>query len=1348
MHQPPENNMKHRFLLALLFIGISCRVLPAIKGEMFHCQPISARRGLSSDRVFSLCKDNLGRLWAATKSGVDCYDGTRLHNYRLFNSEVVEDEMGHKIRLCKDISRGITAYTNTGKVFVFDIFANRFKLQLDLGIALRRPVYLYALTLHGRQAFACTSEGVYEIDAMWHDVRLIYRGKASDIVVKYAYIYVATDSGICRISRTKYPEIRYIFKGTSIQALFVDNLTGLLWAGTRHGGVLLYNLRQDRMVASPQHAPISDKTYRCIIPYDNATLLLGIDGEGVFAASRNGSAMWKLLSTNGPVSARLKSNDVYDLVTDGNGNIWVGTYTEGIMICNLLKSNYRIDQHESGNAQTIINNHVNAVLVDRRQNLWYATDDGLSICSPGGVWRHLYRGKVFLTLCQGTGDNVWTGSYGEGLWQLDASGRIVKKLTTTNSPLTTNHIYSIYIDRQNNLWTGGLKGTLMCITPQGSCRSFAIDYIHHITGIGNNRLAIATANGFYTVNSDGTGLRKHFDYPKRYGIKSNSYINFIATQDKDHLWLATDGGGLVLFNQATGRAKVYTTASGLPSNYVYSVATDRKGRVWTSTDHGLAYMQQSRHGGTVFSSLSTLNEQVANYKPTAFYKAAGGRFFFGSDNGVVSFNPLAFGNYHYTAPLHISGFSVSHPSGKDYRLRDISINKMLLTNRDIRLKHDENTFTISFSSISFQYQNDIVYTYLMEDFDHAWAVPSRANSARYTNLPPGNYTFHVRSISRNTGKLIGEASLSIHISRPWWNSIWAWAAYLLLASLAFYSAWRNYTARLERRNFRNKLQFFVNTAHDIRTPVTLIINPLRDLNRSNTLPQPDKRLLELALSSAQKLHQFTTDLLNFQKMDMQTYSDGTDTDSPCNLNIVLKELTTACACLLNEKALHLRLVLPREQCLVWINRKQTDHVLYNIVSNAVKYNRYGGKIIIKLIKGRHNTVIAVRDTGIGIPPESQKKLFTLFYRAANAVDSNHSGNGIGLAFARNIMRNNGGDITFQSRQGKGTTFYVTFANKRQHCWWLPLRPHRKRLVATENSSAGTTPAPEPPADCCNTLPSQASALPQTEAKRLMIVEDNDDLRYYLRHIFEACYHVVDVADGRQALSYLEHQMVDFIISDVMMPGIQGDMLCRKIKQSVATSHIPVILLTAKAGRESMIKGFDCGADDYISKPFDTEILLAKVHNMMSSREQLRNNIMAKYQLKGHNDNAVAEAGHTGSTAILNDIDRQFLNHCMTFISDNMEKTDFNVNMLCREMAMSRTILYEKLKALTGQSPGELITIVCMKAAARLLLEGHQVQEVAIKTGFTDAAYFSTAFKKHYGVSPSRYKKSSDTPPVR
>ena len=1333
--------MRVLLLFVLVFCNITCKALPTIKGEMFHCHQISTQRGLSSDRVFSLCRDKRGRLWAATKSGVDCYDGTHLYNYQLFNSEVVEDEMGHKTRLCKDIKHGITAYTNTGKVFVFDEFANRFKLKIDLGLVLNRPIYLFALILNGADAYACTSEGVYRINDHWRNVQLIHRTQAQDIAIDATHIYMATDNGVCRISKKGRSATKWFFEGISTQTVFPDAQTGLLWAGTKHKGMLLYNLKQGHTVSSPSLTSLPDKTYRSITPYNKTTLLLGIDGEGVYAAARNGSAAWRLLYTNGPVNARLKSNDVYDVMTDGSGNIWVGKYTEGVTICNLLRAHYRIDQHESGNPQSIINNHVNATLVDHNGNLWCATDDGLSICSPSGVWRHLYKGKVFLTLCQSPNGDVWTGSYGFGVWHLDSTGRLLQQLTTTNSQLTTNHVYSIYNDAHNNLWIGGLKGTLVCMTPQRQFRTFPIDYVHHITAIDRNILAIATANGFYIIDIANAKLRKLFDYPQRYGIRSNSYINFICPQDKNHLWLATDGGGLVLFNIATGKAHVYTTTNGLPSNYVYSVAIDAKRRVWTSTDHGLAYMQQPQQLHAAFSSLSTLNEQVFNYKPAAFYKSADGRFIYGSDNGVVSFNPLAFGNYHYQAPLHISGFSVSHSSGETDNLRDITVNEMLLKNNDIRLKYDENTFTISFSSISFQYQNDILYTYRMEDFDHAWSVPSRTTSARYTNLPPGSYTFHVRSISQNTGKQIAEARLTIRVARPWWNTLWAWAIYLLLASLAVYSIWRNYIGKLERKNFKNKLQFFVNTAHDIRTPVTLIINPLKDLDRNNSLVTADRHLLSLALNSAQNLYQFTTDLLNFQKMDIQTLNGKEMAVEPCNLKAYLTQVVTNCTSLLDEKALRLRLVLPQQEVTVLMNPKKIDHVLYNVITNAVKYNRYGGKIIIKLLQNKHNIVIAVRDTGIGIPQQSQKSLFTLFYRATNVVDSNQSGNGIGLAFARKIMQAHNGDITFNSTEGKGTTFLITFPRKQQQ---KPLQ----RLLSRRRKPTVQPDNPTEPATAPFTLTRpdaiqqpQATHQAPAEAKRLMIIEDNNDLRFYLRHIFEADYQVIDIADGEHALDYLKQNMVDFIISDVMMPGIQGDALCQKIKTSIETSHIPVILLTAKAGRDSMMKGFDCGADDYIPKPFDTEVLQAKVRNMISSQIKLRKNIIQQYQLKNNENESTNRLTDTKDNIALNEIDQKFLDHCISYITENMDNPDFNVNMLCRELAMSRTILYEKLKALTDKSPGEFITIIRMRKAADLLLKGEQVQEVAIKIGLSDANYFSTAFKKHYGVTPSQFKKS-------
>ena len=1332
-----------RLLIAVFLLWTSlCGVCSAIQSDMFRCYQISTDRGLSSDRVFSLCRDGWGRMWIATKSGVDCYDGTRLRNYRLFGSGVVEDDMGRKIRLCKATDRGVIAYTNAGKIFVFDPYADRFCLRIDLRRILKRSVYLSGLAIDGSRIYACMSEGVYKIGGDWKDVRPVLRVKVSDVAVDSAYIYMATDKGVYRLSKIGRQGGKWIFSGVSVQTLFPDRQTGLLWAGTKHQGVLIYDCRHEQNVSVSRLAPLPDKTFRSISVYDKTILLLGVDGEGVYAARRDGSAAWKLFCTNGTAETRLKSNDIYDVMSDGSGNIWIGKYTEGVTICNLLRSRYRIERHESGNQQSIVNDHVNAMLEDRHGNLWYATDDGLSIRSSAGRWKHLYQGKVFLTLCRGAQDDVWAGSYGFGAWRLDSSGRLLQRFTTSNSPLTTNQIYYIYKDRCANLWMGGIKGSLIRLSPESVFSSYPVDLIRHITAIDANTLAFATANGFYTIGMQGDELRKHFDYPKRYGVRTNSYINFICPMDKTRLWLATDGGGLVLYNILMKQAKVYTTRDGLPSNYVYSVAIDKKNRVWVSTDHGLAYMKYGTDTNAKFASLSTLNEQVSNYNSAAFSRLGDGRFVYGSNNGAIAFDPMAFGNYHYRAPLRVYAFRVTHPSGKNDSQRDTEVNKMLLQDRHIRLAHDENIFTISFSSISFQYQNDILYTYRMENFDRNWSAPSGTTEARYTNLPPGDYVFHVRSTSRNTGKKIGEARLAIHISQPWWNTLWAWLAYLLLASLALYSIWRNYTGKLERADFKKKMQFFVNTAHDIRTPVTLIINPLRDLDSRNGLSCEDRRLLSLALNSARNLYHFTTELLDFQKMGVHAQSGKKMKVENYDLKAYMAEVVGNCSSLFEEKEILSRLIVPKEEVMVWMNREKIDHVLYNVISNAVKYNRHGGKVIMKLWQNKRNVIIAVRDTGIGIPRQSQKKLFTLFYRAANVVDSNQSGNGLGLAFAREIMRMHKGDITFNSVEGKGTTFFIVFPKRNFHRKWSQLLPKLNTDAVAELRPEDTYNATEPLPQIYNKVELEHESVTPSASplKRLMIIEDNDELRFYLHQVFEADYQVVDMPDGDRALDYLQQNMVDFIISDVMMPGIQGDVLCRRIKSAVETSHIPVILLTGKVGREDAIKGLDSGADDYIPKPFDSEMLKAKVRNMITSQNRLRENIVRQYNLRHDADDNIREATDEESRLLFNAVDQQFLDHCILYVRENMNKPDFNINALCREIAMSRTVLYEKLKALTGQSPGEFIMIIRMRRAAELLQNGEQVQDVAVKVGMADASYFSTVFKKHYGISPSKYKK--------
>lgn len=1336
--------MKRNLPLILFLVCLICRVsvdartgtdgLRMPDSGMFDYHQLTTHDGLSNLRVFSLCRDVRGRMWIATKSGVDCYDGRSVKNYVLFGRGVTEDSMGRIIKLCEDGARCLWAYTNSGKIYRLDVYADKFVLQVDMADRLHRSVYLNSLAIDGGTLYAATSVGSFRIDAT-RKITLVCRQKTVDVVTDAHSLYLATVKGVCRMGKGRDKRAaRYILQGCEPHTIYVDAKTNLLWVGTVDRGLMLYDLKGRRQAGSSRLASVMPhKTYRCLTLYDENTMLVGIDGEGIYAVQRDGGGAWPLMRADGNGSG-LKSDDIYSLLCDGR-NIWVGSFTEGVTVCNLSNFRYRVIRHEPNNQQSLVDNHVNAVIEDRKGNHWYATDNGLSVCNASGQWRHLHPGKVFLTLCLGADDEVWAGSYGNGAYCLRCDGTTVRHLTTDNSGLSTNLIFSICRDAEGYLWMGGQRGGLTrCATGgQGRATTFSdngIGFVHHIVAMGPNVLAVATANGFYTVDIRSGEKRKFFDYPKNYGVRSNSYINYIRPAGKAKMWLATDGGGLVMLDMRTGRARVYTTREGLPSNYVYSVSADSMGRIWVSTDLGLAYMSLDRDGHGRFSTLSTLNEQVSCYKRAAFACLANGNFVYGSNSGAVEFNPRSFTNYSYRAPLFINGLNVSHSSDNVWAKRDAEINEMLLKDGRMRLRHGENTFTLAFSSVSFQYQNDILYTYCLKGFDKEWSSPSADIMARYTNIPPGDYTFRVKSISRNTHHTVGEASLPIHIAAPWWDTPWARLAYLLLFAAMLYGLWRSYNDLQEKRYFESRLRFFVNIAHDIRTPVTLIMSPLNDLYKNRQLASDDRRLLSLALVSAQRLYGFTTELLDFQKLDLDSVRGKRMKVTRCDLRAYLEEMVESFRPLLIEKKITVRLVLPKEEIVVWLNRKNIDHVLYNIMSNAVKYNREEGKIIVRLSQGKRGVTIAVRDTGIGIPRRSQKKLFSMFFRASNVADSNRSGHGIGLAFARRIMKMHKGEISFKSVEGRGTTFFVTFRSGCRH--------FRKSAIV------GSAPMPVLPTVGTLPLSPAAAEMPSAPAvtspkSRLMVVEDNGDLRFYLRHIFEQEYEVVDKPDGDAALEYLKSQTVDLIVSDIMMPGIQGDEMCRLIKQNVETSHIPVILLTAKAGRDHMLKGLEGGADDFIAKPFDADVLKAKVRTMIHNRNRLREKIMAQYKEPPTASAPLSDtAGGTAAGVQLSQIDRDFLDRCNTYIMENIGEGDLNVTALCRETAMSRTLLYEKLKALTGKSPGEFITIIRMREAAARLRQGEAVQDVAMKVGFPDAKYFSTAFKKHYGVPPSKY----------
>ena len=666
--------------------------------------------------------------------------------------------------------------------------------------------------------------------------------------------------------------------------------------------------------------------------------------------------------------------------------------------------------------------------------------------------------------------------------------------------------------------------------------------------------------------------------------------------------------------------------------------------------------------------------------------------------------------------------------------------KMLQTGK-MSFSHSENTLIVHFESINYQYQHDIQYQYYLEGYDHQWSVPSAYQQARFATLPPGSYTLHVKAMGRSNGRILGESTLRIHIAQPWWNSWWAWIVYLSIFGAIVYFGWDYYRERLHRKYYDDKINFFVNTAHNIRTPLSLVLAPLADLAKDTTLGDKSRKFLEMALCNGDKLLRMVTELLNFQKIAVakaQVHLQNVE------LSVLLRQQVDKFQMSAQEKHINLRLATCGQHTFS-TDLSMMDLIFENLLSNAVKYTKVGGTITISasLDEVGKQVSIQVSDTGIGIPKTEAKHIFQSFFRASNAVNSQEMGSGLGLMLTRQLVQKLGGKLTFESEEGKGSAFLVVLPDNGYVDVSVSSKP--SSLPETSDNSVST-----------NEKIKSEESLKDT----LLFVDDNDDLRQYIRMAFADQYHVVDVESGEAALKYLsENGECDIMVSDVMMPGMQGDELCRRIKENKETSWLPVILLTAKAGRDFMIEGLGLGADDYIAKPFDSAILASKIASMLKNRRHLSQYYIEKSLaiVRGEDSGQSSQKSLLPSEPSvpsasdeknkssdekepeLDPMDQAFVEKATRLVLDNLSDTDFTIDRLCQEMAMSRTLFYGKLKTLTGQGPQDFIRLIRLEQAAQYLKQGDSVLDVSVKTGFVNVKYFSTVFKKHFGVSPSKYE---------
>ena len=1307
--------------LVLLFFMLFSITAHADKHiQRFSSLQFGTEEGLNSLRVFSIATDKSGAIWMGTLDGINRFNGRSMKSYKLGTNQRFSDASGSTTMLTISPNNSLYAYNNVGRIYRYNLLTDQFELYLDLAEHIYMGLVLHYLFIDSQeQLWIGLNSGLY-CCLLGETPQLI----DSDCHVTYITelpqsMAIGTTCDL-RIYSKDRNLLQKLCPDTYVQSLLPLPNKEILLIGTFNCGVKSISLSswQEQPVknGSLPHTPI-----RSMIEMTPSTVLLGFDGDGVYTYNlSSGEAEPLFTRTNRMLTAM----GVYSLCRDCEDNIWIGTYTGGAFLMMPEETSTTLLRHRKGEEPSLADDNVNAFCEQSNGELWIATDNGISIYNPpNNRCRQILPGNVVLSISIDSQDIIAAGTYGNGVFLLNSQGEILHHYLSTNSSLPSDYLSTVQFDTDRDLWIGTMDNQLLQLEhPTRQWKSYNVIKARCIAQKDAHTIAVGTVDGLVLINKQ-TGKQAHiFKSTDNKGEDFNAFIQSIAFIDDEQAWLGSDGGGLYLCNLQTLEKRAFSTEQRLPSNRVSALLIDHSKMLWITTDHGLACLPPQ-------PSMQIYNQNFEHvmsrfYNRSAAILLADGRVALGSTTGVLIFKPHISLTSYQAPSLQLTNFRIDNIDSRESTDMRPELMQML-ADSTITLSYRHNSFTIGFESVSFRYQEDIAYEYMLEGFDRDWNKLENNEQLRYTNVSPGKYQLCIRSYSLNSGLILSNRTTSITICQPWWNTWWAWLLYTITLCGIIGVIIKSKQQQLVRHYMNEKIAFFVSIAHDIRTPLTLVKAPLDELRQDSTLHADAIRSIGLAHSNLNKLLDILSQLLDFERIDHSSMNPKMEA-VPLKQNI--DNLFTIFQPLCQQQQKTLQASSINCQLGVWADSKLLDRILTNLLSNALKYTPAGGKISIDVKAEADKVQIIVSDTGIGISPKEQKKLFTSFFRASNAISSGTPGIGLGLLQAKRFATLLKGDIKVNSIVNQGSEFMLILNKAAVTGSAVPTTtPITKDFTTTENTT-----------------------LCDSDKDTLLIVEDHETLRHYLRQTFEHLYRVIDVADGHEAIACLANEYPDIILSDVMMPGIRGDELCRMVKENPDTSGIPVVLLTAKANHEAIVEGLKKGADDYIPKPFSTEILKLKVQGLIDNRNRQRQFFMrqaiAQVETGGkrddnesnENNESIDNKNVTTASETMAEGDRRFIMQATRFVLEHLDEPDFNINLLCHEMAMSRTLFYSRLKSLTGKGPQEFIRIIRLQKAAELLKEGKSVTDVAAETGFVNTKYFSSLFKKQFGMQPSKY----------
>ena len=1260
---------------------------------------------ISDNEIVSIIKDREGYLWIGTYGGglnkVDLNAKTGSHltfiryNHNINNpSSIAGDEV---YTICEDKSGVIWIGTNNG--------LSRYLIGGDNFINYRRNTD-NPNSLSNNKIHSIIEDSASEL---WIGT---YGGGLNKL------IHDKTDDSIFFLHYKNDPNDPVTINDNNVFTMFEDS-KGLLWIGTLSGGLNIFNTKST-----------SFTNYK----YD----------------------------VNDP--SALSSNLIYSIFEDNSGIIWVGPHSgNGIHKFDPLKEQFNNDSYYIQKPVDLSIKNVFPLCEDDSGILWIGTYDGLYRvdCNNGSFIKYIndpnnptsLSNDRIVTICEDASNKLWIGTLGGGINKFDKEKeKFVSYRYDPNNvrSISNDMVLATYIDPLGLIWIGTYGGGLNIFDPKDeSVLHFKHDP-EDSTTLSDNRInsIFEDRNGNIWIGTWSGGLNRFDRQTKLFTHYTNdpydptsisiNYVYSIYEDSAGFLWIGTNNGGLNRFDYNKGVFKSYRMSDGLPSETVYGLLEDDNGHFWLSTKNGLSKFDPITGEVRNYDMKDGLTDNEFNYK--SYCKTKSGYFIFGGTNGLNIFHPDSLIDNTHIPPVVITDFQLFNetvPTGFDEKRDRTILNTSIAETDELELKYDENIFSFEFAALDFHAPEKNKYAYIMEGFEENWNYTNADRRfVTYTNLDPGEYTFRVNA-SNNHGVWNEEgASIKIIILPPWWATTYAYLFYVLLIIGTIYLVWRMQLKRVkikheyEMSKFEAekmhevdemKNRFFANLSHEFRTPLTLIFGPAKDIEEK-CKDNEAKHSAGIIKRNAGRLYALVNQLLDISKLEAGKMKLEAIEE---NIIPILKGYVLSFSSLAERKKIKLNFDTAEDSLNVYIDRDKVEKIISNVLSNAFKFTPNEGRIDVKIEKLNNWVEIGITDNGIGIAQDRLDRIFDRFHQVDGSHTRESEGTGIGLSLTKELVELHKGKIEVESEYGKGSTFKILLPLGKDH-----LKP--EEIVEKEVSDeiqVTTEEAEIISEEEKSKARSDIDVLLDTNKPLLLVVEDNTDVRSYIISHLEEDYRIQEAVDGKDGLDQAMKNIPDLIISDVMMPKMDGFELCEKLKTDERTSHIPIIMLTAKATSKDKIEGYETGADDYIMKPFDAEELKARIKNLIEQRRKLQEHFKKEGLLK-IDDKEITS------------IDKKFLQNVIRIINNHLSDRDFTVEMFAEELSMSRRNLDRKLIALSGESPRDIIKRVRLNHASKLLAQkSGNISEIALEVGFSNPAYFSTSFSEQFGLTPSEYKNS-------